>query len=281
MESDARWVTNVDRAQATRALASLLPPEVTAVAGVSRSGVSSALQIAELLHLHPFAISLRGDLTKLTHGARFGRARPDDGLLAVVDDTVASGRSLKVLQTHRQRIGRKHLYAVTYASPEARGLVDFYAELLPLPHYLEWNFFNSGFVRSTAFDFDGVLCRDCRAEEDDDGLRYRNFLRDAAPRYLVRRSVIPLIITARLEKYRTPTEAWLERWNVRCEHLVMGPWRTLRARRAAYDAGAHKGRGFRDSQCTLFVESCRGQAVRIAEVSGKRVICPTTAEVWN
>jgi hypothetical protein len=91
-----RWITNQDRTAATLKLAGMIPPTVTAVAGVSRSGLSSAMQLSELLHLHPFAIALDGELTPLSHGYRFNDSRPDVGDLLVVDDTVASGSSMLV-----------------------------------------------------------------------------------------------------------------------------------------------------------------------------------------
>jgi uncharacterized HAD superfamily protein len=168
------------------------------------------------------------------------------------------------------------LTAVVYASPEAAHTVDLYAEILPLPHLLEWNFFNSIHTPNVALDFDGILCKDCPAEDDDDGPRYVRFLETAKPKYLVRSCEIPLIVTARLEKYRELTEAWLRRWGVRCRELVMGPWAE---RSRAYDIGQFKGQVYRDSGATIFVESCPVQARSIAEASGKRVICPETGEI--
>lgn len=276
-----RWVTNVDRAAATLRLAAMVPPSVTAVAGVSRSGVSSALQLSELLHLHPFAVSLECRLTPLSHGFRFKGSRADDGDLLIVDDTVASGTSMMRLKMGADRIaGRSRVwYAVTYASSEAAHLVDLHAERLELPHYLEWNFFNSVHSPKTALDFDGILCRDCRPEEDDDGPAYLNFLATAEPLYLPRRCPVPLIVTARLEKYRRETEAWLAKWGVRCERLVMGTWPTIEERRQKYSAAEHKGRTFAESDAAIFVESCPSQARAIFERTGKTVICPATKEV--
>jgi hypothetical protein len=42
-----------------------------------------------------------------------------------------------------------------------------------------------------------------------------------------------------------------------------------------------KARAYAESDAKLFVESCPVQAREIAEHTGKRVICATTAEVWN
>ena len=165
--------------------------------------------------------------------ARFARAPQDNGLLAIIDDTVASGASIRLLKRRAHRIGRPHVLAVTFANPEASHLVDLFAVELPLPHFLEWNFFNSVHSPITALDFDGILCRDCRTEEDDDGPAYERFSSDAEPLYLPRRRPVPLIVTARLERYRSQTEQWLARWGIQCERLVMGPWSTLRSGRGA------------------------------------------------
>jgi hypothetical protein len=61
----------------------------------------------------------------------------------------------------------------------------------------------------------------------------------------------------------------------------MGPWATKDERSRGYDAGAHKGAAYRNSEATIFVESCPIQARAIAEASGKRVICPATAGVFE
>jgi hypoxanthine phosphoribosyltransferase len=273
-----RWVRTVDRTVAVERLIASVPADVTAVAGVPRSGMAAAGQIAEALHMRLYAIHASTGLVALASGERFSGERPDDGTLLIVDDTVASGLSMYALRERIREIStrRRVLTAVVYASPEAAHTVDLYAEILPLPHFLQWNFFNSIHTPNVAFDFDGILCEDCPAEDDDDGPRYVRFLETAKPKYLVRSCEIPLIVTARLEKYRALTEAWLRRCEVRCRELVMGPWAE---RSRAYDIGQFKGQVFHDSAVTIFVESCPIQARAIADVSGKRVICPATGEI--
>jgi uncharacterized HAD superfamily protein/adenine/guanine phosphoribosyltransferase-like PRPP-binding protein len=280
---NARWIRTVDRTAAVEKLIAAIPADVTAVAGVPRSGMAAAGQIAEALHIKMCAVHDDTGLIELPSGLRFDGQEPDDGTLLVVDDTVASGLSMCSLRPQLRELSqrRRILTAVVYASPEAAHTVDLYAELLPLPHFLEWNFFNSIHTQSAAFDFDGILCEDCPVEDDDDGPRYARFLDSVRPKYLVRSCEIPLIVTARLEKYREPTEAWLRRYGVRCRQLVMGPWATKDERTRSYDAGAYKGQAYRDSEATIFVESCPIQARAIAEASGKRVICPATAEVFE
>ena len=272
-----RWISNQHRAEATRKLAGMVPNEVTAVAGVCRSGLSSAMQIAELRHLHAFAVSGDGELVRLAHGFRFRDPAPDDGTLLIVDDTLASGVSFRNLKASldRKSLNRPILFGVTFCSLRGIGIVDLYAEKLELPHYLEWNFFNSVHSTRAALDFDGVLCRECRTEEDDDGEHYCQFLESAEPLNLPRRVPIPLIITARLERFRPQTEAWLTRWNIRWKRLEMGPWKSRRERQSG-DVVKFKARLFEDSSLPIFVESCPRQARLIHELTRKTVICPTS-----
>jgi hypoxanthine phosphoribosyltransferase len=279
-QENIRWVRTVDRTAAVEKLIGRIPDDVTAVAGVPRSGMSAAGQIAEALHVRLYAIHASTGLVELASGERFHGERPDDGTLLIVDDTVASGLSMYALRERIREVStrRRVLTAVVYASPEAAHTVDLYAEILPLPHFLQWNFFNSVHAPTTALDFDGILCEDCPAEDDDDGPRYVRFLETAKPKYLVRSCEIPLIVTARLEKYRDPTNAWLRRWGVRCRELVMGPWAE---RSHTYDIGQFKGQVYRDSAATIFVESCPAQTRVIADVSGKRVICPAKGEIHH
>jgi hypoxanthine phosphoribosyltransferase len=279
-QENIRWVRTVDRTAAVEKLIATIPADVTAVAGVPRSGMAAAGQIAEALHLKLYAIHESTGLVELGSGIRFDGERPADGTLLIVDDTVASGLSMYALRERIREVStrRRVLTAVVHASPEAAHTVDLYAEILPLPHFLQWNFFNSVHAPTTALDFDGILCEDCPAEDDDDGPRYVRFLETAKPKYLVRSCEIPLIVTARLEKYRDPTNAWLRRWGVRCRELVMGPWAE---RSHTYDIGQFKGQVYRDSAATIFVESCPAQTRVIADVSGKRVICPAKGEIHH
>jgi hypoxanthine phosphoribosyltransferase len=136
-----------------------------------------------------------------------------------------------------------------------------------------WFVWKTGKSGEMAFDMDGILCRDCRAEEDDDGEAYLNFLRTAEPKFLTDFK-LGMIVTARLEKYRAETEEWLRRHGVRYKKLVMGPWANLKDRRKD-DVGAWKGQIFRRAaQTKIFVESCPLQAATIHLVSDKPTWCP-------
>ena len=140
---------------------------------------------------------------------------------------------------------------------------------------------SSGILRSSTWDMDGVICEECPIAADDDGPAYLEFLQNARPFFPPRPHTIPLIVTARMETYRPQTEAWLRRHGVKWDRLVMGHWSSLDERNGTYNAGEYKGRPYLESGLDLFIESCPIQSKQIHEYTGKRVICPTTGEVFG
>ena len=63
-----RWVRTVDRTAAVEKLIAAIPADVTAVAGVPRSGMAAAGQIAEALHVRLYAIHASTGLVELASG---------------------------------------------------------------------------------------------------------------------------------------------------------------------------------------------------------------------
>lgn len=288
--SQPQWVSGEDLGRDTRTLISKLPANVTRICGVARSGVRPASDVAMSLHLPMDTLDqTAGAIGTGGHGWRLKTGQPDDsGTVVVIDDTCMTGESQKAIRpiAEQHYAGRHVIFATVYCNPLAKHRPDIVARSLPWPHLLEWNLFNSVLVPSCAFDFDGILCRDCPATDDDDGPRYQRFLTCATPLHLVRRCPIPLIVTARLEKYRQQTEDWLQRHGVRFERLVMGPWETL-AERSRSDVAAYKAEHYREFlnrpvslEPRLFVESDPRQAERIAQLSGGLVLCPEAGRVF-
>ena len=281
----ARWITNKDRSEVALKIATQLPTHISSVAGVSRGGIPIAVQIAELIHAHAYSINKDGELVDLSYGFRLRHKRmEEDGAVLIVDDTIANGTTFKRLKEGLKfkSFGSRKVYlAAGYVPANMLGTIDFVGDIAELPHYLEWNFFNSVHVQHAAFDFDGVLCENCPREMDDDGEQYLKFLRTARPLYLVRRRSIPLIVTGRLEKYRQQTLAWLSRYGISVDKLVMGPWKDINERRRNWSAKELKGETFKKSHLKIFVESCPRQSKEIYSVSGRTVICPTTSTVYS
>lgn len=286
-----RFVTAAQLQHDIKTLAGKLPPDVTAIAGVARSGLAVATMVSMYLHLPMLTIRQNShDIQETGNGWRLGRfnhVKPNAAHICVIDDTCMTGNSLKAITPLVKTLGRATT-ATVYCNPLARTKPDIFAVELGWPHLLEWNLFNSVLSPNMATDFDGVLCRDCYPGEDDDGERYLNFIRTAEPNYLSRKVPIPLIVTARIEKYREETLAWLARQQVQCRQLVMHPATTLQERNRD-NIAAFKARHFeqwasqhkRQGPPPLgFIESEDWQAREIAKTTGRMVICPATAGVY-
>ena len=287
----ARFIKSSQFQEDIKLLLAKIPSDVTAIAGVARSGLSVATMLAMYLQLPMITIrQTMNDIVDTGNGWRLGGSKhvdPRQGKILVVDDTVMTGNSIKAIRPLiKSQIGNA-VYAAVYVNPLARLKPDIWAVDLPWPHILEWNVFNSILSPSCAMDFDGILCHDCPAGSDDDGKKYLTFIQHAKPLYVPRRTPIPLIVTARIEKYRAETENWLRRHNIRWNRLVMHPAATLRDRMrdniAAFKAKhfAVWAKSHRPSPGpTMFFESEDRQAREIAQISKLMVICPHTAGVY-
>jgi hypoxanthine phosphoribosyltransferase len=288
--SQPRFVTTAEFDKAIKTLIAKLPENITHVIGVARSGLYPASVIAMYLHLPLSALNqktgevqLLGSGWRLKHNGQIGQ-----GKCLIVDDTIMTGNSLTEVERTIQ-IAQEKVYAAVFVNPLASFKPDVWGEVLAWPHLLEWNLFNSVISPSVATDFDGILCRDCRPEEDDDGEDYLNFINTVEPTNLRPRKVpIPLIVTARIEKYRAATEAWLHRHQIKFQRLVMHPAGTL-AERNRDNIPAYKARHFTEwakkhraaPGPILFIESEARQAQAIARISKRSVVCPSIGKVYQ
>ena len=277
------FITTEQLVADTLSLIPRLPPDVTMVVGSARSGLIPASLVAMMLHL-PITIvrNRQKDFVPAGHGWRLLQGAPTtQGKILVIDDTTMTGNSLLRMKQILEGMPGEKIYASVYCNPAAVNKPDLWAVDLPWPHLLQWNLPNSVLLDSFALDFDGILCEDCLPADDDDGLRYERFLQDARPLYLVRKKPITLIVTARLEKYRPQTMAWMDRWGISAKKLVMGPWADIEDRRRD-DIAAWKAESLKRFFSTrdrispkFFIESDPKQAQRIAELTGRLVVCPS------
>lgn len=272
----------VDLIADTAKLYGQIPDDVSAVVGLPRSGMISATQIALQLNLPLYSLDKHEGLRPVGAGSRESRLLDRAAKLLVIDDSVYVGTAIS--WARQQLAGRKAVYAAVYARrPE---FVDIYAVEAPSPHLFEWNIFNNGVIAGHSadkrlrggicFDFDGVIC-----ENPVKPYTPRTWLPAAVPTGWMPRFVeIPLVITARLERWRKPTEQWLKRYGVKVKEMIMHPARSEKKRDKIFDVAEYKGAGFRDSKCSLMFESEPNQAAIIAATSGKPVIVPRTGEVF-
>ena len=287
---DAQFIPTSQLFMDAQLLIGEIPSDITAIAGVARSGMAVASMLAMQLHLPLLTIrQTRGDVIESGNGWRLGASHvgAERDHVLVVDDTVMTGNSIRSIKRVVGKAFGRSLIAAVYVNPLAKRKPDLWVRDLPWPHLLEWNLFNSVLSPNMAMDFDGVLCHDCQPADDDDGPRYDRFIRTAKPLYVPRKEPIPLIVTARIEKYRSDTESWLRKHGIRWHRLVMHPAKTLAERRAD-DIAAYKAHHFGEWASShvaappplAFIESDDAQARRIAELSGRMVICPATAQVY-
>jgi uncharacterized HAD superfamily protein/adenine/guanine phosphoribosyltransferase-like PRPP-binding protein len=273
------YVSFAQLSTAIRSQLHRIPGDVDLVVGIPRSGMVPAYQIGLFLNRLVADIDTFLADGKVSHGhtRKLGIAltslRQAQHIL-LVDDSIATGGSMqKALDRIRLSgfCGRVSTCAAIVA-PSQQAAVDVSFVTLPQPRLFEWNAFHHACVENSCFDFDGVLCVDPTAQENDDGPRYRKFLATARP--LFKPSLrIGHIVSARLEKYRGLTEEWLAANGIQYGslHLVNLPNREERIRQGAHCA--HKIRVYGDTGSTMFYESDAGQAREIAQGSGKPVLC--------
>lgn len=257
----------------------LLPADVRLVVGVPRSGLLAANLIA--LHRNLPLTDVDGLLANrlLRGGERCSAQTVADvlasgGKVLVVDDSVCTGAAMAGV---RQRLApfsnaADLLFAAVFATPDSRDRVDLHLEVVPTPRVFEWNALHCGGLTRWCVDIDGVLCADPTEAENDDGERYEEFLRNAAPRLTPARE-IGWLVTGRLAKYRSQTQEWLARHGIRYRELVMLDLPDRASRLAAGGAAGFKARVYRETGAELFIESEEAQAWHIARFSGREVYC--------
>lgn len=290
---EIRFVKSAQFQEDIKLLLGKIPHDVTAIAGVARSGLSAATMLSMYLHLPMLTIrQTMNDIVPTGNGWRLGGSKhvdPKTQKILIVDDTCMTGNSLKAIRPLVQEKFGNAMTATVYCNPLAKVKPDIHAVDLGWPHILEWNVFNSILSPTMALDFDGVLCRDCEPWQDDDGHNYVEWMKNATPLYVPRRTEVPLVVTARIEKYRGVTEEWLDRYGIRVRQLIMHQAATLRERNRD-DIAAYKARHFtawagglkkKGVGPLMFVESDDRQAQRIGKISGMLCVCPHTGNVYS
>lgn len=293
LSDSTKFLTVADLANDAVKLASLIPPDVKGIVGVARSGMTPANIVSTMLHLPVMALrQTKNDLIPVGNGWRMGGNAhvgiSESAKVCVVDDTCMTGNSFLAINPLLKSTYKDYVTAAIYVNPLAKKKPDLWVHDLEWPHLLEWNLWNSVLSPNCATDFDGVLCHDCQPWQDDDGKNYINFIENAIPKYVTRKVAIPLIVTARIEKYRPQTEAWLRKHGIKWHRLVMHPAKTLRQRNRD-DIAAYKARHFEKwaskhtpiPKPSMFIESDDNQSRRIHDLTERLVVCPSSAKVYG
>jgi len=266
-----------------------IPQDVDLIVGIPRSGLLAASVIA--LHLNIPIIDLEGfvENRKIKYGRT--RAIKNPGIITpkhakhilVVDDSVWSGKSMatavKLVETANH--GCRHTTCAVYASNGGTRGLDIYFEKVAMPRAFEWNIFHKRTLEECCVDIDGVLCVDPTASENDDGERYKRFLLNATP-LMLPSTKIGVLVTSRLEKYRRETQQWLEKNRIEYHDLVMLDLPDAATRRKLRIHGKFKAEVYRKYPgAHLFIESEPRQAIEIAQLSGRSVLCFADQRIYR
>jgi len=249
-----------------------------AIVGVARSGIFPASFLSTISNSRLISYENKnGTITDLKGGMRTDGVygNNDSKNIYILDDSCYTGRAMKYAKSRIQRQFKdKNIITMALYSrrePYEVGMVDYVSRVLH-DHYFEWNIFASPMCKRVCIDFDGILCRDFRPHEDDDGETYLNTLQNMSLDRVRPQSKWPVdIITARLEKWRKPTEDWLKKNKINYGNLIMAPWNNI-SERFNNDIASWKAEKFKESNKMLYIESDHRQAIKIHLESGKEVI---------
>lgn len=154
--------------------------------------------------------------------------------ILLIDDSLTSGGSMKesfqLLCSHCKNINITK--AVLIVTEKSKDLVDLYYKIIPHPRLFEWNLAHAK-KEKLASDMDGVICENCPPGVDSDEELYINWIKKAKP-YLIPTFEIDIILSNRLEKYRTKTEEWLAKHGVRYKELILWNINSKQERKGKY-----------------------------------------------
>lgn len=198
--------------------------------------------------------------------------------ILLVDDSVRTGVQMKaaVDKIKQLRPDAEILSLAVYSTNYPVGARLYQPTMYLYNHedgdyIFPWFMWKTKKISQCAVDMDGVLCRDCTKDEDDDGENYKEFLKNALPKFKTK-FPIGCIITGRLSKYRPQTEEWLKRHGIKYNNLIMGEWRDKETRKRE-GAANWKGKLYKKLPYSLFIESSDKEATIIHNISGKKVWC--------
>jgi len=263
-----------------------IPRDIDLIVGIPRSGLLVATMIS--LHLNRPLTDVEGLMKGriLTGGKRLEHLNQDNVIkkarqILIVDDSVASGYEMRRVRKQLQSSDIKHnlIFLAVYVTEDSLKEVDIYFEICPMPRVFAWNLMHNSFLEYACVDIDGVLCRDPSENENDDGPKYLEFIKNVAP-LIIPTVKVGTLVTCRLEKYRQETEEWLKKHGVQYKELVMWNLRSKKERLASGNHGEFKASIFRSrTWAEFFIESSKHQAQIIAVHSRKPVICVETQQV--
>ena len=261
------------------------PSNIDLVVGMPRSGLLAANILA--LHLNCLLADLEGFLEGrlLETGFRLrGKTKTFDECkrVLILEDSIHTGNSIREIKdrVNEKNLDKEIFYGAVFVLPKSKSIVDIYYDICPLPRLFEWNLMHHELLEKSCVDLDGVLCRDPKDHENDDGENYLKFIQNVEP-FLFPTVKLGHIVTNRLEKYRQPTESWLTRHGIKYGKLIMLDLPDKKARIEANSYASHKAKAYLETESVLFVESSARQAAEICKMTGRSVYCTDSKEMIN
>jgi uncharacterized HAD superfamily protein/adenine/guanine phosphoribosyltransferase-like PRPP-binding protein len=268
-----------------------LAEDIDLIVGVPRSGMVPAMMLALYMNMRATSLDMLL-LGKVFSSGMYRMSENDDNSISqfkhilILDDTYCSGRAMEkvhkqvqesqVMQAYKGKVS----YAAVYVTPGNEDKLDYAFEVCPLPRVFQWNIFNHSVNSQACFDIDGVVCRDPSPDENDDGEKYKAFIRTARHRI---ETIHPIsqFVSSRLEKYRKETEEWLHRSGYEYGKLTLLDLPNKEARVRLGCHGSFKAGVYEKSPETLFYESEKRQALEIAQRTGKDVFCTENMTLYS
>jgi orotate phosphoribosyltransferase len=259
-------------------------PEVAAVCGLPRSGTIVAGMLAQFRHIHLVEWSELQACYEPWSKPHRRNIPATVGKVLVLDDTCWTGRTINNAKgiLNSVRGCSDILWGALYVGDKGREHVDYAGFRLPTSlHTFEWNLLRDCLTPRFMVDMDGVLCEDWGKSDVGEHLPgYLEHLENARPLYKPCYR-IGCIVTARLEKYRPQTEAWLAKHGIEYNRLEMFPSNNERDRER-YGHAQYKADAMRENpQFEAFVESNLKQAREIARLTGRPVLSIEGLEMFN
>ena len=253
---------------------------ISAVSGIPRSGIPVASILAQELHIPLVSIEtlIHGDISHWRPSNSKSLSH-SHGPILLVDDSVSTGRTMRIVREKLKDCSHI-LFGSLYIVEESEHLVDLKGFDIQKGHFFEWTLFRGTGATHFCIDFDGVLCHDWTDNEQEVPEQYSDHLKHADPLAVISQDV-GIIVTARLERYRSETETWLEHHGISYRELIMSHFESVEMR-DQYGHARWKAEVYQ--QCThqsVFVESSRTQAKQIHELTGKQTLCYETMELFG
>jgi len=247
------------------------PTTYDVIVGIPRSGLLVAGIIATKLG-KPFTtpelfIQNRFWISKEIANAKKGEYKN----ILLVDDTMGRGetieRNFQLLRSHRENLNITK--AALIATEASKDSVDLYYKIINFPRVTEWNLLDTKQWK-LASDLDGVICENCPPGVDSNEELYTAWIKNAKP-YLIPTFEIDMIVSSRLEKYRSDTQKWLARHGVRYKELFLWDIQSKQERKGKN--AQHKMEVFLRKKPDMIWESSFHESVQIWEGTKISTLC--------